>query len=650
MRALIFSISALFFISTSTFSINQKDSLLALHYSEKADPSTYSLLAATYYETNVDSGAYFADLALVYALHTNNNVFIGEAYYQKADSYYYKGDLDSTLFYYLNSLDYYLKTDKNNEIAGVYNDIGNILQTKSFIDSALVLFNLSLQYIDKETLPSGYYAILSNIAIAQHYLGDYAYANETFFRVMEEGMNYFPPQTKATLYNNIGLNYKKASNFNEAIIYYEKALGIDDSLQLMDNLALDYTNMGGVYFSWKKYDQALEYYQMSLNIYLKHSYARDISSSLSNMGATYKALKKYDIAKEHYKMALDTATSCNDVFYMGTAFHGLGQVAYLQNDYKAALSYEKQALDLLKETGRSFSMTNANLVLGQTYLALKEFRLAKIYFTAADSLSKELKTLELEKSVVFQFAKYYSITGQNQKSILYYEKFILLNDSLFNQKSHQLLTEYEVKLNNLAKERELEVVSLENEMRKSKIEVKNKLIWVLSSGAFIFMLLGVVLWIMYRQKNASYLLLFNKNKEQLEVERKAAVCRKESLKKMISPEMVDKILHDLYHLMDEEKIFLQQDLTAPKLADILNTNTSYLSKIINDNFGLNYKGFINKYRITEAQNIILQESYKNYTIEAISHECGFNSKSVFNAAFKKITGLTPSYYMQNNSN
>ncbi len=649
MKAIFLIIFAFFFFPIGVFSVNQKDSLLALHHSDQADPSTYCQLAAIYYETNVDSGAYFADLALVYALHTNNDVFIGEAYYQKADSYYFKGDLDSTLFYYYNSLDYYLKTDENNEIAAVYNDIGNILQTKSYIDSALVFFNMSLQYIDKETLPEGYYAILTNIGIAYHYLGEYAYANETFFRVMEEGVNYFSPETKATLYNNIGLNYKKASNFDQAIAYYEKAMYLDDSLQLMNNLALDYVNMAGVYFSWKKYSQALENYKSSLDIYLEYSYARDISSTLSNIAAAYKALKQYDEAEKNYQMALDTAISCNDVFYTGTALHGLGQLAYMRSNYKLALYYEKQALELYKETGRTFSIANVNLAIGQAYLALKDYQLANYYLLNADSLSKELKTLEFEKSVVFQLAKYYSVTGQNQKSIQYYENFILLNDSMFNQKSHHLLTEYEVKLNNLEKQREVERVSLENEINRNKIDQKNKLIWILSIGSFIFLVLGGVLWLMYRQKNASYLLLFNKNREHLEIERKAVARRKESIKKKISPEMIDKILHDLYQVMDDEKIFLQQDLTEPKLASILNTNTSYLSKVINDNFGLNYKGFINKYRITEAQNLILNEAYKNYTIEAISQECGFNSKSVFNATFKKITGLTPSYYMQNKS-
>jgi len=637
---------ALFFIPYSIFPSNQIDSLLSLHKSGNVTPITYCQLAALYYETDVDSGAYFAHLALDYALNTGDHAEIAESYYQIADSYYYQGDLDSTLFFYHQSLKYYLETEESNEISGVYNDIGQVLLLQSSPDSSIIYFDLALQYIDKETLPVGYYSILINIATSYYYLGKYALANEKYLHVLAEGVEYFPIETKATFLNNIGLNYKKSANYSKAIAYYSQAMHIDDSLQLMNNLGVDYSNMGGVYFSWKKYHQSLEYFQKSLKVYIKHGYPRDIASCLSNIASAYKELNEYQLANEYYQMALDTAIICKDVYFQASALHGLTQLSYLQSDYVQSIKYGKEALKLFNGTSRSFSIINSNLALGRTYLALRDYPKAKKYLLIADSISKTIPSNEIKKAVAFELANYYSALGDNKKSIVYYKRFIALGDTIFSLKSHRLLTEFEVKLNNLEKQREVERISLENELNRTKIDQKNNMIWILGISVFIFMLFGVVLWKMYLQKKKSYQLLFDKNKEQLESEKQAAICRKENMKKLISDEMIDKILKDLYVAMDDEKVYLQTDLTAHKLAEYLHTNTSYLSKVINDNFNMNIKGFLNKYRIIEAQTIILNENYRNFTIEAIATECGFNSKSTFNYAFKKTTGLTPSHFIQ----
>lgn len=96
--------------------------------------------------------------------------------------------------------------------------------------------------------------------------------------------------------------------------------------------------------------------------------------------------------------------------------------------------------------------------------------------------------------------------------------------------------------------------------------------------------------------------------------------------------------------MEEEKPFLDQELSMFKLAKDLNTNTKYLSLIINHELNQNFMNFINEYRIEEMKKL-LKENKSNFTIEAMAQSVGFKSKSSFNIAFKKSTGQTPSSYM-----
>lgn len=98
----------------------------------------------------------------------------------------------------------------------------------------------------------------------------------------------------------------------------------------------------------------------------------------------------------------------------------------------------------------------------------------------------------------------------------------------------------------------------------------------------------------------------------------------------------------LEEAMEIDKIYLDPLLTMEKLAKKLVISKNHISQIINENFGVKYNDYINKYRINEAQRLIKQNKF-NSLLE-VAYEVGFNSKSTFNTSFKKVTGLTPSQY------
>ncbi|HLP59377.1 MAG TPA: helix-turn-helix domain-containing protein, partial [Candidatus Deferrimicrobium sp.] len=110
------------------------------------------------------------------------------------------------------------------------------------------------------------------------------------------------------------------------------------------------------------------------------------------------------------------------------------------------------------------------------------------------------------------------------------------------------------------------------------------------------------------------------------------------------PETVEEVLPRLIRLMEKEKIYLKADLNLKSLAQQLNVHYNYLSQIINERLGHSFNDFINSYRIEEARKKLLDHTQKNKTILDIAYDTGFYSKSVFNTAFKKFTGMTPSEF------
>ncbi len=115
----------------------------------------------------------------------------------------------------------------------------------------------------------------------------------------------------------------------------------------------------------------------------------------------------------------------------------------------------------------------------------------------------------------------------------------------------------------------------------------------------------------------------------------------------LDDEAVNQLDEKLLNLLNEEKHYLEADLSLQKLADLLDTRPNYLSQVINTKHKCNFREFINGYRIIEAKKL-LEDPYLK--IEAVAYDSGFNSLSTFNATFKKVTGMTPSKYRKKHSN
>jgi AraC-like DNA-binding protein len=109
-------------------------------------------------------------------------------------------------------------------------------------------------------------------------------------------------------------------------------------------------------------------------------------------------------------------------------------------------------------------------------------------------------------------------------------------------------------------------------------------------------------------------------------------------------EVLNPISIDLEKYMKEHKPFLNPELNLDTLAENLKVHPKTLSQTINRIIGSNFSEYINSYRIEEAKLLLQNNKDENLTIMEVMYDVGFNSRSVFNTAFKNKTGLTPSQY------
>ncbi|MEM7086366.1 MAG: helix-turn-helix domain-containing protein [Bacteroidota bacterium] len=107
----------------------------------------------------------------------------------------------------------------------------------------------------------------------------------------------------------------------------------------------------------------------------------------------------------------------------------------------------------------------------------------------------------------------------------------------------------------------------------------------------------------------------------------------------------NELKEELIRLLEVEKIYRQNNISLAIVSDKLGTTRHNTSQVINEHFGLNFFELINKYRITEAMEILRNDKNKNLNIIDVAYEVGFNNKVTFNKSFRKVLSVTPSQYL-----
>jgi len=112
----------------------------------------------------------------------------------------------------------------------------------------------------------------------------------------------------------------------------------------------------------------------------------------------------------------------------------------------------------------------------------------------------------------------------------------------------------------------------------------------------------------------------------------------------LTPERAERYLKRLLEVMESERPYADGDLTLQKLAERLSIPAQHLSQTLNGRLNQSFTDFVNSYRVAEAKRKLTDPRLKHYSVLAIAEDVGFNSKSSFNAVFKKQTGMTPSEF------
>lgn len=120
-------------------------------------------------------------------------------------------------------------------------------------------------------------------------------------------------------------------------------------------------------------------------------------------------------------------------------------------------------------------------------------------------------------------------------------------------------------------------------------------------------------------------------------------------KKYVNSPLTDEKKHVLFqnleHCMTDQGIYRDKLLTKEKVADLLGTNRTYLSQVINEQTGQTFTQYVNRYRLDEAIRL-LGDPQADITLKGIASDVGFSSMTTFYKVFQTNVGMSPKEYRE----
>ncbi|VXB50571.1 conserved hypothetical protein [Flavobacterium sp. 9AF] len=240
--------------------------------------------------------------------------------------------------------------------------------------------------------------------------------------------------------------------------------------------------------------------------------------------------------------------------------------------------------------------------------------------------------------------RHYKKKKDLKRQLLYIDKFVTIDSILQSKNNHYrdlLKDKYEIP--QLLAEKEKIIKSLNTKSSSLKFYL---------SLTFIFILtLSMILYYQYK-KEIKLRIRFEKLIKELNSDN--SINKKKTEGKIKNSDRDIGMPIDVFNnivekliLFEKDKKYLDNNLTLEKLSSIFETNTKYLSKVVNITNKKTFPNYLSELRIQYIIKVLnTNKIYRNYTINALSKEAGFNNSDSFSAAFDKITGMKPSFFIK----
>lgn len=481
--------------------------------------------------------------------------------------------------------------------------------------------------------------------------------------------------------------YYWSGSYAIALKFYVNGLKICDGSKKKKRIMEYYKCIGNVYCMFKEYEKALDYYRKGLSLTDQIPDKFSLLALLNNCCYVNILLGNTQEAKEYYRRMQRTNDRNNVVFPFLIRFN-LALIKASEGRYREAVDMQKRlAVYAHRHKLAPNYECSALEEVYKAYFRMNEYDSTLHYVDRCRQTAEREGLRHMYSEAFDMMAAVYLKKGEIQKSQYYKAKYLSLKDSIFNKREFEMAKNqqfmYEMDKINQA----MTDLQHKNERSRQVIIYQRVLIGSILLTALVVSLL---LLFVHRQKkrlNNNYRNLYLVNRKLAESYRHADATRQqyreelnernerigmltEQLERMgaggddgnvpagqeetgkakcytgnLTGKHSQSLADAIENVMKNTMEYCREDFSLALLAEIVDSNTKYVSQVINETFGKSFNTYVNEYRIQMAcMRLSDVEKYENYTIRAIGESVGFKSPTTFIGMFKKQYGITPSVY------
>lgn len=343
----------------------------------------------------------------------------------------------------------------------------------------------------------------------------------------------------------------------------------------------------------------------------------------------------------------------NDFYDRAHVYNLFGYILHRMGRTDEAVLYFRKSLEL-QEPGNTSSIVSALLGYAGILMERRQYDRAVRQLEEGLALSRSRQSTIYRSDLLDALARCHEARGSLTEALHYRRLYQAETDSLYSAEKERAVGEIRAKY---------ELERHENESKQQRLELlkKENRLQLLMAGLVCILVTGVLLYILYRRKDRLYRTIVRQQQEAIRQEQQlrrrimelsAAIPPSTELfspagEKYAASSLTDEKKRVLFvrleTLLQEQRIYTDNLLTKEKVAEMLDTNRTYLSQIINEQTKQNFTQFVNGFRTKEAVRLLSDPACVT-PLKALCVELGFNSMTTFYSQFQAATGMTPAQY------
>lgn len=437
-----------------------------------------------------------------------------------------------------------------------------------------------------------------------------------------------------------GLEFYQADNMPLAMRYFTHSASLAERENNYFLQVRSYAYISNIFYDAANYGRSLTYLTKCYKLASIQKDSFMLSHLPTNIVATYCKMGKPQDARRWLEVVKRTPFS-DTLEWRYYVWYSQARIAKAEKHYAEALKFHRQAL-----------ASTATLWHGDTLALYQRAEMAEIYLLtgkynlaiklASDCVggARQWNERDLLLSLYKTIADAYAMQGDTITSRRYEEYYFRLQDTVFNRVGMNVATG--------------ELADLEDHKNEEHVSALNAIIRnrTVVIAAFSVLLMGLLTLLLFLIRNSrrlrlAYSAVVEKNTELLKAYDATLGAKVSPGEKENSDGIDGELLGKIQQALADKQTISNPNYSLKMLADEVESNTKYVSQVINAYYEMNFKSLLNECRIREACRLMGDsENVRKYTLQAIYESVGYGNATSFIRAFKRINGMTPSEYQR----